>query len=424
MTTITKDMLERDGVRMEVDAAGRAATLYVYGIIGHDEWWDDVVSTSIVRQLDALEADTITVRINSPGGFARDGVAIMGALARHPAKVTAIVDGLAASAATIIAMGADEVLMGTGTEFMIHDAWSVVAGPSAKLAHEADHLDKLSASIAAIYAERAGGTVEEWRAAMLAETWYSAAETVEAGFAARVIPLGGDEDEPTSEAANVVPIDRAKNALGWQHAGRADAEAPFIPGGATRRAPAAAIRPGAMPAAAAVLDRPHPAGTANHEQKGDPTMSDSFNQGVRERLGLPADATEDQALNALEEQLTAPAAASAPPAGTVLIEESQLNALREGAEAGRTALAEQARSSRESAVNTAIDEGRIAPARREHWLKALEADPAAVETLNSLEKGLVPLEAKGHTGGVAEASDDDAQLYSTAWGTPTNTEEV
>ena len=90
----------RDWFRLQHDQEARSAILHVYGTIGSSEWWDDVSSPSLVRELDALDVDEITMYVNSPGGIADDGVAIMNALARNNAKVTAFVDGLAASAAS------------------------------------------------------------------------------------------------------------------------------------------------------------------------------------------------------------------------------------------------------------------------------------------------------------------------------------
>lgn len=96
----------RDWFRLQQDEEARSASLHVYGTIGSNEWWDDVASPSLVRELDTLDVDEITMYVNSPGGIADDGVAIMNALARNKAKVTAFVDGLAASAATIVILGA------------------------------------------------------------------------------------------------------------------------------------------------------------------------------------------------------------------------------------------------------------------------------------------------------------------------------
>lgn len=420
MTEIRKDMLEPGGwFRIQADESARTATLHIYGTIGHSMWWDDVSSPELVRELDALDVDEITLRINSPGGFARDGVAIMNALVRHKAKVIATVDGLAASAATVVLLAADEVAMGAGSELMIHDAWNIAIGQASDLRKVADQLDATSQTIAGLYAQRAGGTAEEWRAAMVEETWYTAEEAVEAGFAHRVLTIAASDTTTEDDASNVVPIDRAARAFGWQHAGRAAADAPFIPGRGDRRAPAAAVRGGLRPGAAAQI-RPSASSTANDPTtvEGGPTMSDAFTQEVRERLDLSADTGEDRVLAALDERLAAPASSAALPEGVVTIEREQLASLQADAAAGRDARNAQIESARAAAVDAAVQDGRISPSRREHWMSALEADPGAEEVLNKLSKGLVPLEAKGHTGGIDEAPDEDAALYSKAWGDP------
>ena len=379
----------REWCRLTADTQARTATVHVYGAIGDDFWWDDVSSTDLVPQLDALDVDEITVYVNSPGGFTKDGLAIMNALRRNSAKVTAVVDGLAASAATIVMLGADEVAMGAGTQLMIHDAWIIAVGSAEDLRHTADRIDKTSQTVAGLYAQRAGGTVDQWREAMLAETWYSAEEAVQAGLADRVITLTTDDDADQSRSA--VSVLDAARAFGWRHSGRAAAGRPFIP---RSRAAAAHL--------------------SHREKKEEPTMSDQFNQGVRDRLGLPADATEETMLASLDERLTVQPAAAALPEGVVTIEETTLTELRSDAAAGREARTEQLRAAREHAVDAAINDGRIAPARRDHWLSALTADAGALETLNGLQPGLVPLQEKGHSDSPETA---EAALMSAAgWG--------
>lgn len=181
---------------------GTAAALHVYGVIG----WD-VEAGALVAELDALDAATIDVYVNSPGGLLFDGVAIFNALSRHPATVNVTVDGLAASAASLIAMAGDQITMGVGSQMMIHDAAVLAAGNPAELRDLADWLDGQSDNAAAIYAARAGGTRAEWRARMTAETWYSADQAVEAGLATSVATpndssSGSDSGSSSSSATN------------------------------------------------------------------------------------------------------------------------------------------------------------------------------------------------------------------------------
>lgn len=169
--------------RVKLAAHGRDASLHLYGVIGG--FWDGIAADEVVQDVRGLDVDTLNVYVNSPGGDVYDGLAIRNALRDHPARVVLTVDGLAASAASVIATGADEVVMGQGAELMIHDAWSIAIGNADDMRANADALDRLSDSAAAMYAERAGGDAADWRALMKAETWYTADEAVTAGLADR-----------------------------------------------------------------------------------------------------------------------------------------------------------------------------------------------------------------------------------------------
>lgn len=171
-----------------IDVDGSVATLRIYDPIDSwGEYWG-VSAKEFADALDDLpdEVDEIRLHINSPGGDVFDGIAILNALRAHDAKVVAIVDGIAASAASFIAVGVDEVVMARNSELMIHDAWGLCVGNAADMAEMAEMLDHISDNIASIYADRAGGTTADWRAAMQTETWYSADEAVAAGLADRV----------------------------------------------------------------------------------------------------------------------------------------------------------------------------------------------------------------------------------------------
>jgi ATP-dependent protease ClpP protease subunit len=142
-----------------------------------------------------LDAKSIDVRINSPGGDVFDGIAIHNAIANHRAKVRVTVDGVAASIASVIAMAADPydkatdtggIVMARGSQMMIHEGHTVAVGAAADMRKQADLLDTVSDTIAGFYAERAGGTVGDWRNRMRSETWYSAEEAVQAGLADEV----------------------------------------------------------------------------------------------------------------------------------------------------------------------------------------------------------------------------------------------
>jgi len=156
-----------------------------------------VTAQDFVDELLAIDAATIELHINSPGGDVFDGVAIMNAIADHPATVNVVIDGLAASAASYIALAGDSVKMNRASQMMIHDAAGMCWGNAADMETMKDLLDRVSDTIAGIYADRAGEDTEHWRDLMRAETWYSAVEAVEAGLADEAVsgPKAADPDE-------------------------------------------------------------------------------------------------------------------------------------------------------------------------------------------------------------------------------------
>ncbi|WCZ36054.1 head maturation protease, ClpP-related [Corynebacterium heidelbergense] len=169
------------------------AELFVYGEIG---WETDAYA--IAREVSSLDVSELSVRIHSPGGDVYDGLAIMNALKAHPAHVTAVVEGLAASAASFIAVGgADRVVMRPGSELMIHDAMTIALGNAEDLGKALGDLDRVSNTLAEIYAAKAGTPADMWREAMRAETWFTADEAVEAGLADEVSSV----DEPLPAVA-------------------------------------------------------------------------------------------------------------------------------------------------------------------------------------------------------------------------------
>ncbi|WP_144008679.1 head maturation protease, ClpP-related [Enemella evansiae] len=170
----------RDWYRIDASAQTNTATVHVYEAIGG---WFGIDAADFVRELEALDVSTIELYINSPGGIAWDGIAMMNALKRHTATVHVTVEGIAASAASLVAMAGDTITMAEGAQMMIHNGSSMVWGTATDLRAAADVLDKLDADMAAVYQRRAGNTVAHWRAAQDAETWYTADEAVAAGLA-------------------------------------------------------------------------------------------------------------------------------------------------------------------------------------------------------------------------------------------------
>ena len=172
-------------------AAGDEATLYIYEAIVADdataEWWGGVSAQSLAPQIRAITARTLHLRINSPGGDVFAAQAIAQAIRDTKARVVAHVDGYAASAATEIAIAADEIEIAEGGFFMIHNAWTIMMGNSAELRAEADLLDSLDAEIVRDYQSKTGKTEQQLQDWMKAETWFNADQAKENGFVDSVI---------------------------------------------------------------------------------------------------------------------------------------------------------------------------------------------------------------------------------------------
>lgn len=209
---------QREPVRCELTAknGGNTATIRLYDCI--DSWGGEwgISAREFGQVLDTLgpSVNEIRLHINSPGGDTFEGIAILNQLRAHDAKFVAVVDGIAASAASFIAAGADETVMSSNSQMMIHDAWGLVIGNSAEMHKFADDvLDKVSQNVASIYAAKAGGDAQAWRAAMQAETWYTAEEAVAAGLADTV-------------DASVETVQNHYDLSIFTHAGRESAPAP------------------------------------------------------------------------------------------------------------------------------------------------------------------------------------------------------
>ena len=157
------------------------------GTVG-DLYWDECFSASdvILALAQVGRGQDVVIRLNSGGGIATEGAAIHAALAGHTGRKTIIVEGVAASAASVIAMAGDEIVMAMGAVMMIHDPSGFTFGTVADHELQIKALTALATAMAGIYAERAGKTVEDARSDMRAELWMSPEEAVAAGYADRV----------------------------------------------------------------------------------------------------------------------------------------------------------------------------------------------------------------------------------------------
>lgn len=168
-----------------VKVDGTTATLRLFDPIDSwGEWWG-MSAKELATAIDELPSHiaTIELLINSPGGDVFDGLAMVNVLRAHPARTRAVVQGIAASAASFIACAADECVMAPNSTMMIHDAFALCVGNADDMLALAAVLDQASGNLAEIYAAKAGKSVDEMRAAMKAETWYTAGEAVAAGLA-------------------------------------------------------------------------------------------------------------------------------------------------------------------------------------------------------------------------------------------------
>lgn len=189
----------REGVRAVTAAAEPELLIYDYIDSWGGEW--GVSAAEVIAALDAIgDVPALTVRLSSPGGDYFEGVGIHNALLRHPATVTVHVDSLAASAASVIAMAGDRVVMGQGAQIMVHEAASATFGRADDMRACAVMLDQTNDDIAGFYAARTGGDVATWRESVRQETWYTAAQAVAAGLADEVATPPARVTPPPAEA--------------------------------------------------------------------------------------------------------------------------------------------------------------------------------------------------------------------------------
>ncbi len=185
MTQKLYELLKRQDARAEVTPpSGSDNEFLIYDIIGRDF---GISAKSLQTFLsEHREADEIHIRINSPGGSVYEGRAMSTLIHNFKGKTVCHVDGVAASAASFVAISCDEVIMGKGTMLMIHNAWSLAVGNRHEMEKEARMLAKIDESMATDYASKSGKTVEEIHQMMDEETWFTDQEAIDMGFADRI----------------------------------------------------------------------------------------------------------------------------------------------------------------------------------------------------------------------------------------------
>ncbi|MBD9635958.1 Clp protease ClpP [Ensifer sp. ENS07] len=205
------DVLARWAENPLAAADDNANTISIFDVIGED-WWTGGGFTAkrCAAALRVIGNNDVTVQINSPGGDMFEGIAIYNMLRDHPAKVTVQIMGWAASAASIIAMAADEIVMGLGTFVMVHNAWGVVVGNRHDMRESATIFDGFDSAIADIYEARTGMERKAIEKLMDAETFMGPSEAVKNGFADRVDD--GLKAEPSNSSHSEINARRRLDA--------------------------------------------------------------------------------------------------------------------------------------------------------------------------------------------------------------------
>jgi len=159
--------------------------IFLYDGIG-DAFWGMIDAATVIADLNKLAGRRVTLRISSPGGSVDEGRLIYNALQRHKGGVDVVVDSSAYSIASYIAMAGDRVVMAKNAMMMLHNPWTMAFGDSAELRKMADVLDKYRDSIIDAYTDKSEKDKKAVTAILDAETWYTAQEAVDAGFATEV----------------------------------------------------------------------------------------------------------------------------------------------------------------------------------------------------------------------------------------------
>ncbi len=168
---------------------GKNAELFIFDDIGESFFDEGITGKSVNAALKGMgNVDTITVHINSPGGAVFDGLAIYNLLAQHKAKIVVEIDGLAASAASVIAMAGDEIRMAENALMMIHPASSMAFGTADDMRDTADILEKITDNLVNIYAARTGRPREQIAELVDMETWLNASDALDLGLITDITP--------------------------------------------------------------------------------------------------------------------------------------------------------------------------------------------------------------------------------------------
>ena len=380
--------------------------LLLYGEIG----WE-VRASEFVPAIDAVTDSHIDLHISSPGGDVFEALTIMNALKEHPATKTVYIDGLAASAASFIAVGiGGEVIMRPGAEMMIHNAQGGAWGDMNDMHAIIERLESASATIADIYAAKTGTDAAQWRAAMDAETWFSADEALAAGLVDKVEAAGeGVDNRKLAGVSNTV--------RGGRYRRREDAPAPQ---------PALMNRRGEREEKPmSFIDKLKAALGADPNTSQDDLLTlvnvavAGFNPEVAVKDNQSEDAVTAETANDDEEtqeevavkdnQYEEPETESTDAFGDVVtIDRGVYEDLLKRAATGDASVERDHQMEVAAMVDTAIKAGKVLAARRDALIaQGLEDTTALKNHLAKLAPGTIPVSEKGWVGSVGVDADEE-----------------
>lgn len=219
-------------------------TITIYQPIGEDFFSDGFTARRMSAALRSIGERDVVVSINSPGGDFFEGATIYNLLREHKGKVTVKIPGLAASAASLIAMAGDRILVSEIGFLMIHNAWGIVIGNRNDMRKAAETFDVFDSAMADVYAARTGFDRSEIAKMMDSDTWLNASNAIEKGFADELMPAKSIEDAEGSKDKKAMAVARRKveMALAQQGFSRKEREDIFKQAIGPRDAADAALR--------------------------------------------------------------------------------------------------------------------------------------------------------------------------------------
>lgn len=207
---------------LRAEAVEQEATISIMDVIGYD-WWTGEGTTAkrIAGALRSIGADKdVTVYINSPGGDLFEGLAIHNLLKDHKGKVTVKIIGVAASAASIIAVAGDDIQIARAAFYMVHNSWVVAAGNRHELREVADWLEPFDYAMADLLSERSGEPIKGMQKLMDAESWIAGAQSVELGLADSIIDIKTSDGDASAQASALKKMEVALARAGLSRSDR------------------------------------------------------------------------------------------------------------------------------------------------------------------------------------------------------------